>query len=648
MMQQPKTTEARLIEVVDAPIEQMAELVATTLTSLNYRIKLVNEKLRKVSAFDNKIDHKDAGRLTYRLEFDLLVSWRKVPSGAEVTVTVTERVNKWTGQECQSRCEEVMDALHDEARLSKEIEKSSHPSSQCGSARWATQKDIEEAGYIAETPDSKRLVLGPGPNGSLVCPTAADTNMHCLLRGPTGSGKTSRFIIQQEILRLETSAIVTEATAGDEAPDVYSKTAGWKAQAGHKIYYFNPDDLRSVRFNPIDLATTVNNAQEIADLIVENTSLQRHFGGDPIWPTSERHLLTALLLFAHGEQGHLGQIRQILRLGADGIGMMLMSSVYQEAKDEFLAFYRVSTEGFRNGVIAGLMNRLNLWVNPRIVALTEKTDFHVDALPEEKFTFYLAVPAHKERLKPLVVLMFNFLLKLTLSKKFKYGMHLTLDELMQFNRIPGFAEALTIIRHRQIPVLIGIQSNKQPMKVYGREEASILMDMMGTTISLRPRDYLTARDISQALGTKTIVERKTTSSGHIVEREFGRSLMEPSEVLTLDTTKAIVQTPSTPPILLDCFNWKQFEYATKIPPPPRRKLEVSEELTRVCRQAGQKPDWQKVWEAERGKRKQSDFDVERDERDGKWGTIRANRKHRRSKEDERNDQSDTDFEPSPF
>jgi type IV secretory pathway TraG/TraD family ATPase VirD4 len=237
--------------------------------------------------------------------------------------------------------------------------------------------------------------------------------------------------------------------------------------------------------------------------------------------------------------------------------------------------------------------------------------------------------------------MFNFLLKLSLNKDFKYGMHLTLDELMQFGRIPGFAEALTIIRHRHIPTLIGIQSNKQPIKIYGRDEASILMDMMGTTISLRPRDYLTARDISQALGTRTVVERKTTSGGHIVEREFGRSLMDPSEVLTLDTTKAIVQTPTTPPILLDCFSWKQFEHATKIPPPPRRKLEVSEELTRVCREASEKPDWQKIWEAEKKTHKQSNTDHSTMDRGDERSSATRSRSGRRRKKPEEEDEDQT-------
>jgi len=585
----------KLTDCFDAPLERIAELVITSLNTLGYRIKAVNDKLRTITAYEEKTDRRDSGRLVFRYEFDVELTWRKAPDGAEVSVSIAESSGSGTYEQCRLRCEDILDSIDKHALLLRKLE-DEDTSNQYGAARWAKPQDIKNAGYIVDKPHSRRLVLGPGPNGTIIASPDSDTDMHCLLRGPTGSGKTSRFIIPQEVMRLDTSAIVTEATAGDEPPDVYTKTAGWKAAHGHKIYYFNPDDLSSVRFNPVELASTVNNAQDMADLIVENTSLEKQYGGDPIWPTSERHLLTAMLIWAYGEKTDLSHVRKVLRLGANGIGMMLMNSVYSEARDEYMAFFRVSSEGFRNGVISGLMSRLNLWVNPRIAALTSTTDFDVKALPNEKFTFYLAVPAHKERLKPLAVLMFNFLLKLTLDKEFKFGIHLTLDELMQFNRIPRFAEALTIIRHRHIPVMIGIQSNKQPIKVYGRDEASILMDMLGTTISLRPRDFQTARDISQALGTKTVVDRKATSSGQINEREFGRPLMEPSEILTLDTTKAIVQTPSTPPILLDCYKWQDFEYATKIPPPARRILEVSEELTRACNKEKAKADWQKQWE----------------------------------------------------
>jgi len=73
------------------------------------------------------------------------------------------------------------------------------------------------------------------------------------------------------------------------------------------------------------------------------------------------------------------------------------------AKDEYEAFFKDSTDNFRNGVTSGLMQRLNLWVNPKIAT--------VDPL------------------------------------------FLSLDEFTNFGYIPAIAEKLTIIRHRKIAAL---------------------------------------------------------------------------------------------------------------------------------------------------------------------------------------------------
>jgi type IV secretory pathway TraG/TraD family ATPase VirD4 len=46
--------------------------------------------------------------------------------------------------------------------------------------------------------------------------------------------------------------IVTEATPGYEAGELYKLTSGWRKLAGHQIYCFNPSDMTSHRINPID------------------------------------------------------------------------------------------------------------------------------------------------------------------------------------------------------------------------------------------------------------------------------------------------------------------------------------------------------------------------------------------------------------
>lgn len=275
------------------------------------------------------------------------------------------------------------------------------------------------------------------------------------------------------------------------------------------------------------------------------------------------------------------------------MGQILSKSPVAAAHDEYRAFFKNSTEGFRNGVTSGLLQRLNLWVNPRIVALTEKSDFAPADLINQPFTFYFALPAQKVHLKPLAALAFNFIVDIALQEQFKYPLMLFLDEFTNFGYIPGIAEKLTIIRHRKVPATLGIQGYSQLEKAYGREDAALLFGQPGTRIFFRPGDHPTAQKISQSLGQKTVSERKMSSSGHIQEREIGRPLMDAGEVLALSGGKALAFTSSTPPMMFRYFTWKDHEEQAKILPPKRRMLEVDERLVIQCEQAKEEPEWQK-------------------------------------------------------
>lgn len=103
---------------------------------------------------------------------------------------------------------------------------------------------------------------------------------------------------------------------------------------------------------------------------------------------------------------------------------------------------------------------------------------------------------------------------------------------------------------------------------------------------------MTAKKISESLGTRTVVERKITSSGHINEREFGRPLMDAGEIMALNDQKAIVFTPATPPVLLSRFTWQEYTNSTGFPPPPRRTLQVDDQIRKTCNEAKEPADWQ--------------------------------------------------------
>jgi len=599
-------------EVIDAPMDRMPELVTGAVNRFGWFIKDVNAGFRQVSAKDHKGEK--IGMDIWRFEYEAYVTWKKKEAGVEVVVRVDERKMQWTSDKCRERAQEILDFIIENAALLKTEEEQT--SSMFGSARWATRRDLTDAGYLDSSKDSRRLIVGKAYGQDLSI-TPPDTNMHAIVCGPTGCGKTTSAFVPNLIERINTSAIITEATAGNEVPDLFQKTAGYRQQAGHKIYKFNPDDLNSNRINPLQHIKTYDQASRIANLIIDNTTSKYGLDGH-IWEQSERQLLTVCILHATGEGGNLGMIRRWLREGAQELLRRISNGVVEEAKAEYEGFLRSSTEGFRHGVFAGLMQRLNLWVNPRIVALTETTDIDIEGLTNELFSFYFAVPAQKTYLKPLSALTFNFILDLVQERNFKHPLALFLDEFTNYGYVPGIAEKLTIIRHRNIPAMLGIQDYVQLQKVYDYKDAALLFSQPGTKLFFRPRDYETARKISNQLGTTTIVERKVNGAGHVQEREFGRPLLMADEVMALEKGHAIAFTPSTHPLYVNTYSWRDFQTQTSVPPPNFRRLQVSEELTKQCAENRSKPQWQKIYEEEQR------TENERNEADGASDRTRSN------------------------
>jgi len=550
---------------------------------------------------DKRKQLKRAG-MSRALEHRIQVKWRRTDGGTGIYLRV--QIDDGDGHANQDQlkdsCLEVMKGIFERAKEIKD-QGPDEKRTTFGSAKWAEQADLTQAGYVVpgiERPDPLRLVLGLTDDGKEVRAAAEDSVRHAIVSGPTGSGKTSRVLIPNLIKRFDSSVIVTEATAGDEPPDLYHKTSGFRKALGSKVYYFNPDDLTSHRINPIDQLKNVDDVQVLANLIIENTNKKEGGGGEQIWDNSERHLLTALLLHAAGKKQSLLEVRNMLTSGQEGMKQQLLASPVEKARSEYMAFYNVSSEGFRNGVISGLMVRLNLWVSPRIAALTAATDIDMDALEREIFTLYLAVPAQKGHLKPLAALVFNYVLSRATEKTFAKPIFLCLDEFTNFGRIPDFANKISIIRHRNLGTILGFQDYVQLEKTYGKEDAKNLWNNIGTKILFKPNDLETAKKISDSLGTETFYERKILSSGQIQEREFGRPLMSPGEVLAMDDNRAIVFTRRTKPLKMRTYTYQNFLQETAMPPCHRDKLVVEEDLIKTCRTAEETPPWQAEWAAE--------------------------------------------------
>lgn len=588
----------------EMPAEYVGELVAASLRSNAWQQLNYNDMVREITGEQKKTDKRSG--LTFQHDYAVNVTW-KFLAGKQVRVTVEVKDREARGKQdaCRNAAYEILEGISKRLEVLKETLANAKPRTNYGKARWATLEDLRKAGYEAENAEGNSVILGPAEGGKKIVIPPEQTCRHAIVCGPTGCGKSSSIFKPNLFERTKVSAIVSEATAGDEPPDLYSTTAGYRAQAGSKIYYFNPDDLSSVRINPLDSVDTIAKAQDMTDLIMRNTIMTKNAQGADFWESCEKHLITALLMHFAPLKKDLAAIRSLVREGAEGMGKVLEKSPVLEVRDEYRAFLKISTESIRNGVLAGVLQRLRLWLNPRIAALTSKTDFNVEELNQELFTFYLSVPAQKVSLKPVTALIFNYLLNSVVLKrqdkeKSYYPMALFLDEFTNFGMIPGFADNLSLIRHVGVPIMFGCQDYVQLKSVYGEDHAKVFFGQPATRVVFRvaPEDNDTAKRVSESLGKETVVERTLTTTCQVNEKEFGRDLMTVADVKALDPTQSIFFTPDLPPILMKRFSWKDYEEHMKIPPPHRKPILIDEALIKECRSQECSPKWEEDWDEE--------------------------------------------------
>lgn len=587
--------------IVETTYKEFPVLAVNVLERLGYHVSRASKQLDQILA--NERVEEQVGRDWWRHEYRVVLRWRKTTDGKGVLVSIEMSEHKGGGSQsdCQKRCDRILLELQRDAERVRETSSEKEPHTAYGAARWGEERELIAAGYIQQKPDPKRLIIGKVANGAYLQVPEMLTYSHALVCGRTGVGKSRGFFIPQLIERIGTNMVVTEATPGFEAGELYKFTSGWRKLAGHQIYCFNPSDMSSHRINPIDRIRhapeelKAARAESLADLIIMNGQADQQRGESKTWNDSEKLLLTPLLLHAAAsepQQGHFGALRWLLLQGPDRLRKILDRSPSEVAQMEFEGWMRLSGEtNFKYGVFSGLITKLNPWMTDQMVALTETTDIDLDALKQQLFTFYLAVPSRSRDSKLIGSLMVNFLLDhiLEIREEMKYPVAMLLDEFTNFGKISGIEDTLSIIRKNKIGLVLGFQNYFQLEKVYSRKEAQIILDQPATQIYFKQKNYREAKELSDALGRTTIEETTVTDGGRVQEFVQGRALATPEELINLKN-EVIIFTPDTWPLKVALTSPIAYEQALAYPPPEREVHQISDFVKSRGRSAASKPD----------------------------------------------------------
>jgi type IV secretion system protein VirD4 len=587
-------TMVRDIGIVDTTPKDLPVLAVNVLDRLGYIVSRASKQLDQVLAVE-RLDEQ-IGRDWWRHEYRVVLRWSETSTGvALVEVEVSERKGGGTTEDCQRRCDAIILKLQDDARRASNVASSKPKSTLHGAACWGDEQALHKARYVTSKPEATRLIIGKTQNNQYISVPEMVTNAHAIVCGRTGVGKSRGFFIPNLVERLGTNMIVTEATPGYEPGELYTLTSGWRKQAGHQIYSFNPADMTSTRINPIDrvrMAAPVQKAREaekLSELIITNGE-QGEGRVDPTWDRSEKQLLMALILHAAAgdpERGHIGALRWLLLSGVNKVRQEMGRSLSDLAQLEFEGWIGSTSENFRCGVLSGLMTKLHPWITDQLVTLTEKTDVDFEALKQQLFTFYIAVPSRSRDSKLIGSLLVNFLLDFLLDSKadMLHPTAMFLDEFTNFGKIANIADVLSIIRKARIGLVLGFQNYFQLERIYSRNESQIIFDQPATQVYFRQKNFREARALSEALGRTTIEEVSVSDSGRVQEFIQGRALASPEELINLNN-EVIIFTNDTSPLKLPVTHPNAYEHALAYLPPER----PAHEITDVVRRRGRTGD----------------------------------------------------------
>lgn len=502
---------------------------------------------------------------------------------------------------------------------------------QHGTARWATRQEIkrtyaripfEAAAWRAGTkrPEVQGLILGSVQHGKRLDALVDQDDVHCLMIGASGVGKTAFFLYpNMEYACASGMSFLALDTKGDLARN-YGTIA--KKYYG---YHVSVIDLRNpTRSDGSNLLTLINRymdrSKEEPDNLAVRAKAEKYAkilaktivnpGGDEqdrgqnafFYDAAEGLLTSVILLLAEyvppdsvgHEKRHIVSVFKLVQelLALNGQGkktgfQILMDALPPTHKAKWFAGAALNTsdQGMAS-VMSTVLSRLNAFLDSELEqVLCFDSAIDAEHFAAEKSAIFLVLPEEDSTKNFMAGLMIQNLSRELFSVadenggKLKNRVVFYCDELgtmPPFDILPLFSAG----RSRKLTLVPIIQSLAQLEKNYGKEGAEIIGDNCQDTIfgGFAPNSQ-TAETLSKALGSRTVLtgsiskgKENNSQSLQMVER----ALLSPDELKNLPKGNFVVMKTGSHPMrtkLQLYFKWGiQFEEPYQVPERVRREV----------------------------------------------------------------------------
>ena len=502
---------------------------------------------------------------------------------------------------------------------------------QHGTARWATTQEVKKtfanvpfdvASWRAgkNLPEVQGLILGSTQRGKQLDALVDCDDVHCLMIGASGVGKTAFFLDPNlEFACASGMSYLALDTKGDLARN-YGTIA--KKYYG---YHVSVIDLRNpTRSDGSNLLTLINRYMDIArehpDNLAARAKAEKYAkilaktivnpGGDEqdrgqnafFYDAAEGLLVSVILLLAEyvpldsagHEKRHIVSVFKLVQelLAPSGQNkktgfQVLMDNLPSTHKARWFAGAALNTsEQGMASVMSTVLSRLNAFLDSELEqVLCFDSAIDAEHFAAEKSAIFLVLPEEDSTKNFMAGLMIQNLSRELFSVADEHGGKLQnrvvfycdeLGTMPPFDILPLFSAG----RSRKLTLVPIIQSLAQLEKNYGKEGAEIIADNCQDTIfgGFAPNSQ-TAETLSKALGSRTVLtgsisKGKDSNSQSLQMAE--RALLSPDELKSLPKGEFVVMKTGTHPMrtkLQLYFKWGiKFEEPYQTPERAQREV----------------------------------------------------------------------------
>lgn len=281
---------------------------------------------------------------------------------------------------------------------------------------------------------------------------------------------------------------------------------------------------------------------------------------DPMWEKGARSITLAVLLamLEDSEDERLGMTKEKFNFFNMTKILQNSSKDYIELRNYFAGrsvlskAYSLSkqvcdaAEQTRASYMSIVYEKLTLFNDAGICALTSASDFSSEQLAEKPTALFLKIPDEKDTRHNLAAIFILNIYK-TLIKVASATEELTLprnvyfimDEFGNMPKIEKFDKFITVGRSRKIWFTMIVQSYAQLNNVYGETVADIVKGNCGIKMFIGSNDMNTCKEYSELCGNITVVTSSSSGSIHSTDVNISsqtqvRPLIYPSELQRLN------------------------------------------------------------------------------------------------------------------